>query len=76
MPIIFNGGIAVIITIITAAGRDALMTFGLTLVLAVHVHNSLGYLLEYMESRLAGLDKKSCRTIAFEVGMQNAGLAS
>jgi len=76
MPVVSMGGIAVIITIITAAGRDALMTIGITLVLAVLVHNSLGYLLGYMGSRLAGLDKKSSRTIAFEVGMQNAGLAS
>lgn len=76
MPVISMAGIAIIITIITAAGRDSLLTIGLTLILAVFVHNSIGYFLGYWGSRISGLDKKSARTIAFEVGMQNAGLAS
>lgn len=76
MPVISMGGIAVIITIITAAGRDSLLTLGLLLIVAVLLHNSIGYLFGYWGSRLFGLDKKSARTVAFEVGMQNAGLAS
>ena len=76
MPIVSMGGIAVIITIITAAGRDALLTIGLALVLAVIMHNSAGYFFGYWGSRLVGLDQRSARTVAFEVGMQNAGLAS
>jgi len=36
----------------------------------------VGYFLGYSLSRLARLDKESCRTVAFEVGMQNSGLAS
>ncbi len=76
MPKISMAGIAIIITIITAAGRDSLLALGLTLVLVVILHNAAGYLLGYWGSRSVGLDKKSSRTIAFEVGMQNAGLAS
>ena len=76
MPIISMAGITLIITIITAAGRDSLLTIGLALILVVLVHNMCGYLFGYWGSRLVGLDKKSARTIAFEVGMQNAGLAS
>jgi BASS family bile acid:Na+ symporter len=76
MPKISMAGIAIIITIITAAGRDSLLTIGLTLVLVVILHNTTGYFLGYWGSRLTGLDKKSARTVAFEVGMQNAGLAS
>ena len=76
MPIVSMGGIAVIITIITAAGRDSLLTIGLALVLAVIMHNVAGYFFGYWGSRLVGLDRRSARTVAFEVGMQNAGLAS
>lgn len=76
MPLVSMGGIAVIITVITAAGRDSLLNIGLTLILVVIIHNTTGYFLGYWGSRLTGLDKRSARTVAFEVGMQNAGLAS
>jgi len=76
MPIVSMAGIAIIIVIITAAGRDSLLSIGLILILIVIVHNTAGYLLGYWSCRIIGLDKKSCRTIAFEVGMQNSGLAS
>ena len=76
MPRVSMIGIAVIIAIITAAGRDDLLNIGLTLVLAAILHNAAGYFFGYWGGRLSGLDEKSCRTIAFEVGMQNSGLAS
>lgn len=76
MPIISMVGIAVIILVITAAGRDDLMSIGPMLVLACLLHNCTGYGLGYGVCVLLKLDQKSCRTIAFEVGMQNSGLAS
>jgi BASS family bile acid:Na+ symporter len=76
MPVVSMVGIAVIITIITAAGRDALLAVGVTLVLAAVLHNGAGYLLGYWACRLIGMDERSCRTISIEVGMQNGGLAS
>ena len=69
-------GIGVIITIITAAGSDSLMTIGLVLILACLIHNLTGYFLGYWGCRLLRMDKRSCQTIALEVGMQNGGLAS
>jgi BASS family bile acid:Na+ symporter len=69
-------GIGIIITIITAAGRDSLLDMGLLLIFACLLHNSLGYFLGYWSCKFAGMDEKSCRTIALEVGMQNGGLAS
>lgn len=75
MPLLSMGGIVFILAIMTAAGRDNLMTMGLILVGAGFVHNSSGYFLGYWGCRLFGLDERSCRTISFEVGMQNAGLA-
>jgi BASS family bile acid:Na+ symporter len=76
MSLVSMLGIGIIITIITAAGRDSLMTIGLLLILACLVHNTAGYFLGYWGCRLLRMDEKDCRTIALEVGMQNGGLAS
>lgn len=76
MPVVSMVCIALIITIITAAGRDSLLDVGPLLVLAVLVHNLTGFLLGYGSAKLFRLDEKSCRTIAIEVGLQNGGLAS
>ncbi len=76
MSLVSMVGIGVIITIITAAGRDSLMAIGLALILACLVHNLAGYFLGYWACRLLSMDERSCRTIALEVGMQNGGLAS
>jgi BASS family bile acid:Na+ symporter len=70
-------GIAIIITIITAAGRDSLLDVGMLLIVACFIHNTFGYGLGYLVARfLLRMPEKDCRTIAFEVGMQNGGLAS
>lgn len=76
MSLLSMAGIAVIITIITAAGRDSLMTIGFALILACLLQNASGYFLGYWSCRLLRMDEQSCRTIALEVGMQNGGLAS
>jgi len=76
MPLISMMGIGLIIVVITAAGRNSLLTVGPLLVLAVLIHNVLGYTMGYWSSRLLGFKEKDCRTISLEVGMQNAGLAS
>lgn len=76
MPIVSMGAIAVIITIITAAGRTSLLTIGPLLILLVLIHNLLGYCLGYWSGRLFRMNESDCRTMAIEVGMQNAGLAS
>jgi len=69
-------GIALIIVVITAAGRDSLLKVGLLLILATLLQNLAGYTLGYWSARWLGLAEKDRRTIALEVGMQNAGLAS
>jgi BASS family bile acid:Na+ symporter len=69
-------GIAVIITIITATGRDSLLKVGALLIVTSLLHNLAGYSLGYGVSWLFGMPEKDRRTVAFEVGMQNGGLAS
>lgn len=76
MPKVSMIGIAVIIAVITSAGRDSLLSIGVTLIALVLVHNVLGYVLGYGSAKLLRMDEASSRTIAFEVGMQNSGLAS
>lgn len=76
MPVVSMVGIAVIITVITAAGRDSLVSIGLLLIVAAIIHNALGYFFGYWGGRLLKMDEQSCRTIALEVGMQNGGMAS
>ena len=76
MPLVSMVGIAVIIVVITAAGRDSLLDIGFLLIFLVLIHNSAGYLIGYWSGRLFKMDERDCRTIALEVGMQNGGLAS
>ncbi|MEO7309939.1 MAG: bile acid:sodium symporter family protein [Chitinophagaceae bacterium] len=76
MPYVSMFGIIYFTTVTTAAGRDNLMKVGLLLFLASVIHNAAGYFFGYWLSRLFKLDKNSARTIAFEVGLQNGGMAS
>ena len=76
LPVVSMAGICYIIAIITARSSEKLLSVGLLLVGASMIHNLAGYLLGYWSSRLAGLKEKDCRTVAFEVGMQNGGMAS
>ena len=69
-------GIAAIVTVITASGRDNLLTVGGLLIITSLLHNLTGYTLGYSLSWLVGMPERDRRTIAFEVGMQNGGLAS
>ncbi len=76
LGLISQVGIAIIVTVITASGRDSLLKVGALLILTSLLHNLTGYSLGYGLSWLVRLPERDRRTIAFEVGMQNGGLAS
>lgn len=76
MPLISMFGIIYFTTVTTAAGRENLMKVGVLLFIASVIHNAAGYFFGYWLSRLFGMDVNSSRTIAFEVGLQNGGMAS
>lgn len=76
MPALSMAGIIYFTLVTTAAGRDHLLQIGALLFIAAILHNGLGYVLGYWATRLCGLDRDSCRTIAIEVGLQNGGMAS
>jgi BASS family bile acid:Na+ symporter len=76
MPLASMAGIVYFTTVTTAAGRDNLLKVGLLLFLVSVIHNAAGYFFGYWLSRAAGLDRSSARSVAFEVGLQNGGMAS
>ena len=69
-------GIVVNTLIITASGRDNLLAVGGLLIITCLIHNVVGLSLGYTLAMLFGLPEKDRRTIAFEVGMQNGGVAT
>lgn len=76
MPLASMFGIVFFTAVTTAAGRDELLTVGWLLLAVAMAHNALGYTFGYWLSRACGLDKRSARTVAIEVGLQNGGMAS
>ncbi len=76
MPMVSMVGVALIVAIIIAAGRESLLNIGFLLLFMVVAHNVLGYICGYWAGRLFKMNERDCRTIAIATGMQNAGLVS
>jgi BASS family bile acid:Na+ symporter len=76
MPKFSMAGIIYFTLVTTAAGSESLMKVGGLLFIASVIHNAAGYFFGYWISRGVGMDIASSRTIAFEVGLQNGGMAS
>ncbi|HWJ28683.1 MAG TPA: bile acid:sodium symporter family protein [Flavisolibacter sp.] len=76
LPLLSMAGIACILAIMVAAGRDNLLKVGALLLVATFLHNVAGFFLGYWCARLLKFSEKDSRTISLEVGMQNAGLAT
>ncbi len=76
MPLVSMIGVALIVAIIMAAGRESILNIGIELVLVVVLLVLFGYLFGYWGARLFRLAESDCRTIAITTGMQNAGLVS
>jgi len=78
LPFVSMAAICLIIAIITSLSRDALLagSFVAAIIAAAAIHNGGGYLLGYWAARAAGLREGDARTVAIEVGLQNAGMAS
>ncbi len=76
MPKLSMFGIVYFTTVTTAASRENIMAIGVFMLLASILHNGLGYTFGYSISKLLGMDRDSCRTVALEVGLQNGGMAS
>ena len=76
MPGVAVLGLACVVGGVIASQGEKFFVSGITIFIAVFLHNSLGYALGYCAGILTGMTKAKKRTISIEVGMQNAGLAS
>jgi bile acid:Na+ symporter, BASS family len=74
MPVIAVLMITLIVASIIGAGKEPIMTSGLTLFAAVFSLHAFGFLLGYFLSRVFRSDDIIAKTISIEVGMQNSGL--
>lgn len=68
--------ICLVCGVIASNSADAIRSAGFVLVLAVLLHNNLGYLLGYWGAKFSGCNEADSRTIAIEVGLQNGGMAA
>ncbi len=75
LPSVSMGGICLILAIIAAGSRDELLRSGGALLGAALLHNLAGYVFGYYAAGACRLTETDRRTVAFEVGMQNGGMA-
>ncbi len=76
LPLISMVAIVLIIAIVVALNAGNIATIGPIVALAVILHNSVGLASGYWICRVLGFNESICRTVAFEVGLQNSGLAT
>lgn len=76
LPWISAAVISIIVAIVVAGSADKIVSAGAIVFLAVVLHNGFGLGLGYLAGRFGGLDVRARRALAFEVGMQNSGLAA
>ena len=75
LPLVATTAIIFIIAIITALNAEQFKQIGLSLLIAVALHNLIGFFTGYSFAKWLGYQSRECRTMAIEVGMQNSGLA-
>jgi BASS family bile acid:Na+ symporter len=68
--------ISLIVAIVVAGSAGKIVAAGGIVFLAVVLHNGFGLGLGYLAGKVGRLDDKARRALAFEVGMQNSGLAA
>ncbi|MYW65103.1 bile acid:sodium symporter family protein [Streptomyces sp. SID8379] len=76
LPWLSAATVAVIVAVVVAGSAAAIKSAALVVLLAVVLHNGLGLALGYGAGKAARLGKPASRAMAFEVGMQNSGLAA
>ncbi len=76
MPGVAVIAFALIVGGVIAVHGSIFLTSGLVIFLCIFCHNALGYVLGYLTAKVFGMSKAKKRTLAIEVGVQNAGLAT
>ena len=76
LPWISVIAITLVVVAVVSGSADSIADAGLLVLLAVVLHNGLGYALGYTFGKLTGQPERVRRTMSVEVGMQNSGLAA
>ncbi|UYZ85480.1 bile acid:sodium symporter family protein [Entomomonas sp. E2T0] len=76
LPFLSMCSLIFLIGIVVAASRGQIANVGVTIMLAIILHNAIGLLGGYWGGKLFGFDESTCRTMSIEVGMQNSALAA
>jgi BASS family bile acid:Na+ symporter len=76
LPLVSMLAILLIIAAVVGGTAKSIASVGPLVLLAVILHNGIGLLTGYFGGKLLGFDESVCRTLAFETGMQNSGLAA
>ncbi|MFD6426561.1 bile acid:sodium symporter family protein [Streptomyces sp. NPDC060198] len=76
MPWLSSLAIAAIVCAVVSGSAGAIKSAAITVLIAVVLHNGLGLALGYGAGKLTRLGPPASRAMAFEVGMQNSGLAA
>lgn len=74
-PAISVAAIVAIVAAVVGANVENILTAGAVVLVAVVVHNTIGLGAGYSVGRASGMSTVRARTCAFEVGLQNSGLA-
>ncbi|AWE41954.1 MULTISPECIES: bile acid:sodium symporter family protein [unclassified Actinobaculum] len=76
LPWFSTVGVALAIAGVVAASSASVKTAGAIILLAVVIHNLLGFVCGFGFAWLLGVPGRAARTVSIEVGMQNSGLAA
>jgi BASS family bile acid:Na+ symporter len=76
LPLVSTMTIVFIIAIIVSLNQPKILSNGLLILVAVILHNLLGFALGYGFARLFGMDLAKRKAVTLETGMQNSGLGA
>jgi BASS family bile acid:Na+ symporter len=76
LPLVSTIAIVLIIAIIVGLNQAKIMTNGLLILVAVILHNLLGFALGYLFARMFGMSLAKRKAVMLETGMQNSGLGA
>lgn len=76
MPGVAVVGLACIVGGVISVRGDKFLQSGLVIFACIFCHNGIGYILGYLAAVITGMNRSKRRTLAIEVGVQNAGLAT
>ena len=76
LPWVSVAGISLVVIAVVSGSTEQIVSAGALVLLAVVLHNGLGYLLGFWFARVLRQPVRAARTTSIEVGMQNSGLAA